>query len=263
MPLTIAHPAAVLLLPRTRLPLSALVVGSMAPDLEYLLRLAPTSTISHTPAGLAFFCVPAGLAVLWLFHRVWLPPLLVSDADGSGDTVARRPFAFGPPARLAIICAAILLGAITHVAWDSFTHRYGWMVRHWPLLAEPVGALPGGLSLPVFKVLQHGSTLLGLAVIAAVLFRARSRLHRPRAGALWTVVAITVAATLAAMAFGLHRTGFPTDPHSAARFLGSVFLAFFATAMILATIAGALWKPPHHSGRSPFSTSIRSSREPL
>ena len=40
--------------------LSALVVGSVAPDLGYLLYLAPAGTVSHTVAGLFVFCLPVG-----------------------------------------------------------------------------------------------------------------------------------------------------------------------------------------------------------
>ena len=39
MPLTIAHPAAVLPFRHSRLPISALVIGSLAPDFEYFLHL--------------------------------------------------------------------------------------------------------------------------------------------------------------------------------------------------------------------------------
>src|SRR5262245_66554750 len=74
MPFTLAHPAAVIPLKRY-LPLSALVVGSLSPDLEYLVRLRAVSHLSHTLTGLFSFCLPVGLVLLWLFHRFVKQPL--------------------------------------------------------------------------------------------------------------------------------------------------------------------------------------------
>ena len=70
MPLTIAHPAAVLPFRHGRLPLSALVVGSIAPDFEYVLQLYPRSDFSHTALGLFTFCLPSGMIALWVFQRI-------------------------------------------------------------------------------------------------------------------------------------------------------------------------------------------------
>src|SRR5262245_44725270 len=71
MPFTIAHSAVALPVLRwLRAPYaaSALVVGTMAPDFEYFLRLRPFASISHTLPGLLVFCLPAGAAVLAAFH---------------------------------------------------------------------------------------------------------------------------------------------------------------------------------------------------
>ncbi len=64
MPFTLAHPAAAAPLRRFGLVLSALVVGSMAPDFPYFLPGLPQDKFGHTLAGVFWFCVPAGLAVL-------------------------------------------------------------------------------------------------------------------------------------------------------------------------------------------------------
>ncbi len=53
MPLTIAHPVAVLPFRRLGLPMAALAIGSISPDLEYLFHLSPKSNISHTASGVA------------------------------------------------------------------------------------------------------------------------------------------------------------------------------------------------------------------
>jgi len=136
MPLTFAHPAAVMPLRRSGLPLSALIVGSIAPDLEYLMHLSPHSVISHTIIGLFIFCIPMGLITLWIFHQVWKQPLLALIAKDQGHPPA--PFTFWPLSRLSILATAFFIGALTHVVWDSFTHQYGWMIQQIPALSTPI-----------------------------------------------------------------------------------------------------------------------------
>ena len=47
---------------------TALVIGSMAPDVEYFLNGYPTSTVSHTWLGQLTFCLPVTL-VLFLIEK--------------------------------------------------------------------------------------------------------------------------------------------------------------------------------------------------
>ena len=79
MPFTLAHPAVVVPLsaPTFERP-SALgaVVGSMAPDFEYFVRLLAVRTISHDlSSGIPLLCVPSGLVLLWLFQHVVKRPM--------------------------------------------------------------------------------------------------------------------------------------------------------------------------------------------
>jgi hypothetical protein len=60
---------------------------------------------------------------------------------------------------------ALVFGALTHIIWDSFTHRSGMAVANLPAFRAIV------LGVPLYKVLQHGSTLLGLLLIARWYFR--------------------------------------------------------------------------------------------
>ena len=60
---------------------------------------------------------------------------------------------------------AVLLGALTHVVWDGFTHEDA---RVLPLLGEG-GAELGGNARPFYRWLQHGSTVVGaLALLTAL-----------------------------------------------------------------------------------------------
>jgi hypothetical protein len=161
VPLTPAHAAAALPLSRLRLPLAALVVGTMAPDFEYLLRLAPRGSFGHTPLGLVAFCLPVGLFVHLAHERVVRPALV--DLLPPGVVAALEP---GRRANLAAAALALLLGALTHVAWDGFTHASGWAVARLPGLRGPVApsAMP---TLRWYTLLQHASTLVGAVVVLA------------------------------------------------------------------------------------------------
>ena len=63
-----------------------------------------------------------------------------------------------------LIVASLLLGSISHLAWDAFTHDRGLVVRNVPDLRAPLEEF--GTHRPLYNVLQHGSSLLGLALLA-------------------------------------------------------------------------------------------------
>ncbi|MDD5705790.1 MAG: DUF4184 family protein [Kiritimatiellae bacterium] len=226
MPLTIAHPVAVLPLRRCGLPLSALIVGSIAPDLEYVLRLAPRSEISHTASGLLLFCVPVGMAALWLFQRVWKRPIAAFLGVGLGDSIsqASAAFTFSPFHRFAVPCAAILVGAMTHVGWDSFTHQYGWMVQRFPSLSRSVFQARWGI-VPLYKVLQHGSTAMGLAVFALIETRFRAWKGRISVSAWAAMALIATTSSAAGICFAMLRMGIPHNLREAQRSVGVSLVA--------------------------------------
>ncbi|MFI5104646.1 MAG: DUF4184 family protein [Terriglobales bacterium] len=211
MPFTLAHPAAVLPL-RKWLVLSALVVGSMAPDFHYFIYMGPDAEASHSLAGVFLFCLPAGLLVLWIFHGfLKLPLISLAPARHAEKLMAfAGPFPFTPLRRTMLIVASMLAGTLTHLLWDSFTHSGGWFVQRFDFLQTVV--LPQiffGRS--IFSVLQHGSTLLGMAVLllwyAKWFMRAPSQplptdMSLPSATKRWAGVSMAVIACALSSAYG-------------------------------------------------------------
>ncbi len=60
-----------------------LVIGTMAPDLEFILRLQDNWVVSHTLAAQLYFTVPLTLVLYWLSVELvlpWLVPFLPSVA---------------------------------------------------------------------------------------------------------------------------------------------------------------------------------------
>jgi hypothetical protein len=62
----------------------------------------------------------------------------------------------------------LLLGAATHLIWDAFTHENARGVRMFPLLTD-YGPEMSGHPLHLYRWLQYGSSVFGLAVVAAAL----------------------------------------------------------------------------------------------
>lgn len=167
MPFTAAHPAAILPLVRPLGRLAApgaLVVGSLAPDLAYFLPLQVGRAESHSVAGLFWFCLPVGLAAYAAFYLLVAP--LVQRVLPSRVGFRLPEWAGGqlPPASFPAIAVSLLVGAVTHLVWDSFTHCNGAVVLALPVLGEPLLTWQG-YTLYVFKVLQHGSTVVGIAAL--------------------------------------------------------------------------------------------------
>lgn len=173
MPFTISHAAAALpvhALSRARLPMAALMVGSMAPDFAYFLPLELSRVETHSFAGLFQFCLPVGLAMWLYFVTVLERPTLAFLPDAWRTRLPRTVLT----ARAMILAAlAILLGALTHLAWDAFTHSSTPVVEALPGFNDRVEIL--GRLVPVYFVLQVLSSVFGLVALGAWALNIRRR----------------------------------------------------------------------------------------
>jgi hypothetical protein len=214
MPLTPAHPAVVLPLQRLGLPLSALVVGAVAPDAPVYLPVGVSYQTTHRGAGVAVDVV-IGLAVLWL----WFALLRDAVVDLT-PALRRRAAARARLSRRAWLLApfAVAFGALTHVLWDSATHDWGFVVQELAFLREEYGPFP------LYRWLQHVSTVAGSVVVAAYcVLRLNSRPVVPRPPAVRRPGLWLVPVPVAALAVGI---GF-RDPEAA---VGAALLGLLAVA---------------------------------
>lgn len=167
MPFTLSHAAAVVPLTRSRLVFSALVVGSMSPDIGYFIFQSTAFRFGHTLPGVLLFCVPVSLVMLWLFHSVLKYPLisLFPEAHQKRLLSVAQGFRFGPPPHFTVIVLSIILGAITHMVWDAFTHEEEWGTQSLALLRQPIWQSGTPDPLKLCDVLQHASTVLGMVLL--------------------------------------------------------------------------------------------------
>ncbi len=163
MPYTLVHSvAAVPVWAATghRLRLAALAIGALTPDYQYFLAMNTVGGYMHSPAGLVLACIPAGWLTLLLWDHLGRAGLAAFLPAPWRPGLPQSPSGYNVP----FVSLAILLGALTHVVWDSFTHGSGFVVTRIPFLSQVVQI--GPITYPVFKFLQHGSTLAGAATLA-------------------------------------------------------------------------------------------------
>lgn len=169
MPFTLCHPAIVIPLHRyarhlTSLP--ALVIGSMAPDFVYFFSLGVSGSFSHSLLGVLFYCVPAGALVYIVYYAILKRPFLAWLPQAISARMAWQiPWPLPSARAAAVVLGSLAIGALTHVVWDAFTHDHTPVVNRFALLRFLIPV--GGHEIPLFKLLQHMSSLIGFIVIAA------------------------------------------------------------------------------------------------
>ncbi|MFD3512284.1 DUF4184 family protein [Streptomyces sp. NPDC058657] len=187
MPFTLSHAAAVLPAIRrdgtARGPFlaSALVAGSFAPDLTYYLA-------SGVPGGMEFggltHSLPGILTVdvlctallvgLWLLVRAPLVALLPRRWQGRVYGVVRGARWEGVSASLAgrFVLSAVV-GALTHVGWDLFTHPGRLGMELFPVLGQVYAGFP------LYTYAQYGTSALAAAGLGWFLVTALRRQSGP------------------------------------------------------------------------------------
>lgn len=175
MPFTFSHPAIVLplaYLPRQWVSLTGLVIGSLTPDFEYFLRMRILSHYSHTIDGIFWFDLPLGLLLSFTFYNIVrdslfdnLPMFLKSRVSACRQLDWNGHF----EKNWLVVIISILIGAASHILWDSFTHEHGYFVQRIPALSNTANFW--GEQVPILKILQHSSTFVGGLVVALAIYK--------------------------------------------------------------------------------------------
>lgn len=170
MPLTFAHPAAVLPFSRKSkyIHFPALVLGSMSPDFEYFLRGQPIGAIGHSFSGFFTYNLPL-VVFIYLIYHFFIHQTLVNHLPVFLQDHTESRLHTNHVLRAVIFIYCAILGMLTHVTWDSFTHKNGYMVQKFPAFLANTFTI-SGFDIPLYKFLQHGSTLFGLTLIFGYMF---------------------------------------------------------------------------------------------
>jgi ABC-type xylose transport system permease subunit len=139
---------------------------------------------SHTLLGLLWFDLPLGLLLTLIYLRVVKKPLINHLPRGLNEQFS--PYtAHSTGIRLSwlyltVLSTSVLIGAASHLLWDGFTHPTGSFVSTVPMITHIISL--GSHRFYVYKLLQHLSTLAGLAIILAVILKLpkqKRTLHLP------------------------------------------------------------------------------------
>src|SRR5579863_4915411 len=254
MPFTLSHAAAAWPFEKTRLCLSALIIGSFAPDFAYFFFLNQGGLFAHSLEGMFLIDLPLSLVILWLFHAFMKQPFITLLPRGFRARLKpeENHFSFWPPRRLALILVSILIGTATHILWDSFTHPFYWPYRHWSFLSRIVHVPIQG-EVQMYKALQTGSTVFGLLVVAVWIvlwYRATSPAQLPAAQpySRWQIHVITVVTPLLVLAAATFKAyqdqGIPDfEFRPILHFATSAAVAAITFMAIGLVICGALFRP--------------------
>ena len=71
MPFTVAHPVIIFpLLKCRRLSATGLIIGSIIPDMEFIIQMREVENIGHHSIGIFLFDLPAAMLCAYLFHYI-------------------------------------------------------------------------------------------------------------------------------------------------------------------------------------------------
>jgi hypothetical protein len=174
MPFTLAHPAIVLplgLLPKKWISMTALIVGSIMPDVESFLRTYSEKELTHSWTGFFYFGLPFGILLTFIFHNIVRNPF-VTNLPGF---LQQRFFAFTKFnwnqhffKNWYIIIISLVIGGASHFLWDSFSEWNGWFIRLFPVLDDNI-EMPDGSLWEIPYLIQYINTVIGILIIIIVI----------------------------------------------------------------------------------------------
>jgi len=197
--------------------MTALVLGAMAPDFEYFFRWQAVGLFGHNLEGFIYFNLPLCFLIAYIFHFIMKKPMIECLPHPLNNWYwyfAERKWGLHNTWSLLIFIYSALLGMVTHVFWDSFTHSYGWFVEQFPMLSNVIYL--NGDALPVYNILQLGSSLVGLMILVVFCYHLRNQQTKvPRVISSWikgifygtTILAGCIACLPVFFTYGLHGFG--------------------------------------------------------
>jgi len=174
MPFTLAHPAVLFpILKRSKyFSGTALIIGSMVPDVEFIAQMEKISTYSHSFPGALLFNIPVGLFLCWLFHAI-IKYFLISNSpvflQSRLQFIMEMDWLQYAKENKIVVFYSLLIGIASHLVWDAFTHDTGFFISILPSLKSNITFL--NREMPIFHSLQIISSVLGLLAVAYLVWR--------------------------------------------------------------------------------------------
>ena len=199
MPFTPAHVSIVLPLLRIRPQLisaTALVIGSIAPDFEYFLKMSVSAEHGHTLLGIFYFDIPITIVSAFLFHGLVKRNLIANLPvffQYRFQEVVSLDFKQYFKSHYWVVMISAGVGSFSHIVWDAFTHNNGFFVQRISLYKQ-VSIPFDGVRYPLFYALQHLSTIVGLTILILYIWFMKERknipVNRP-SFSYWAIILLT------------------------------------------------------------------------
>jgi hypothetical protein len=209
MPFTFSHPAIILPVHAAFnrwTSLTGLVASSLAPDFEKFIRMEAYDPYSHTWRSIFYFNLPLGLLLTFVFHLVVRDALIHNLPGFMSRRLSRfKQFDWVGYFRqnYLIVILSIILGAASHIFWDSFTHREGRAVGWLPFLLGDIRI--SGHRFYYFFILQLLSSLFGALYILYAILKLPPVSFKPHSSSIfpyWLIV-LGIAAVVIGLKFWL------------------------------------------------------------
>jgi hypothetical protein len=224
----------------------ALVVGSAAPDIGYVLG-GIAEPPAHAWHSLVWFHLPVVVALSWVLRRA--APVVAAHLPGA----LRDYGVLGSVRHPAWVTAwSAVLGALSHQVWDAVTHPY--MLFVGPSAYLPVMHETAMAGLPWWRIAHLASEAVGVLVVAAALIhigrrRLLVRWHGPAPSTPARPLVFWPTATVSAAALGAASLALPGNDIGiwvvGSRWLGAVVLGL----LIAAAAARAASDGARHENR--------------
>lgn len=163
MPFTASHAAIILpLLKRRIFSVSGLLMGSMVPDFEFFIRLQAHVVHGHSFWAMFWLNIPTALLCISLYHIIVRNQLILNLPlyfRKRFQPLLRFDWISYFKTNYFKVVYSILVGNISHLFLDAFTHSNGFVVTKFAFLNMEYWQIP------LYHILQYGFSALGAIAI--------------------------------------------------------------------------------------------------
>jgi len=166
MPFTFAHPALFIPIQKSikgKLSATGLILGSMIPDFEYFLKMRAGENMSHQWYGILLFDIPLALVFTFIFHLL-IRDILIKNSPKYFKKRFNQYLGFNWVnyfmANKFSVFYSIVIGILSHLFLDAFTHQDGFFVNYFTTLSTSLHVL--GYKITYYLLLQIVSSIIGL-----------------------------------------------------------------------------------------------------
>jgi hypothetical protein len=147
----------------------------MSPDFEYFIMLEPYQSIGHSLTGLFLQAIPLCVILAVIFHVI-VKEILVLHLP-SNYNIDQRAYNTLSKWRLnpkgwVVFILSVIIGFLTHVFIDGFTHFNGYFVQRYSPLRDLMI-----YNFPLYKILQHSFSAFGLLMLTWMIISSLYRHH--------------------------------------------------------------------------------------